>query len=327
MKEVPGNVLDKYLLWHALNGHKENMELLTQTIGEENFKEMYSLEKVLKEFIPLLALDTHVVQLHISNDRKTIRQKGSFDTQKKINPFRYSHGKGLFSVRVLDEDFGEAFHLQHSLTQVPHNGVREGELYLNPKVDYKLKSQHAFCASITAANVRSFMKSLAASSPQVVIVNLDRDLIKHRVGDENMALIDKIVTPPFSKVLYYYYSQLEENGGNTLLKGSAGALDNFLLWHSLNAHKENRVLLEDILRNKVKVDDFSRFDRLLSIKNKEDVKEFAPHANILQVYFSNDAILGRAPKPFRNSHGKACCQFVYKTTILVKGTIFSTHFH
>jgi hypothetical protein len=116
------------------------------------------------------------------------------------------------------------------------------------------------------------------------------------------------------------------------------------LWHSLNAHKENRVLLEDILRNKVKVDDFSRFDRLLSIKNKEDVKEFAPHANILQVYFSNDAILGRAPKPFRNSHGKvdlqrlralfntssfarACCQFVYKTTILVKGTIFSTHFH
>lgn len=201
MKEVPGNVLDKYLLWHALNGHKENMELLTQTIGEENFKEMYSLEKVLKEFIPLLALDTHVVQLHISNDRKTIRQKGSFDTQKKINPFRYSHGKGLFSVRVLDEDFGEAFHLQHSLTQVPHNGVREGELYLNPKVDYKLKSQHAFCASITAANVRSFMKSLAASSPQVVIVNLDRDLIKHRVGDENMALIDKIVTPPFSKVI------------------------------------------------------------------------------------------------------------------------------
>jgi hypothetical protein len=97
-KEVPGNVLDKYLLWHALNGHKENMELLTQTIGEENFKETYSLEKVLKEFIPLLALDTHVVQLHISNDRKTIRQKGSFDTQKKINPFRYSHGKVLFKI-------------------------------------------------------------------------------------------------------------------------------------------------------------------------------------------------------------------------------------
>jgi hypothetical protein len=81
------------------------------------------------------------------------------------------------------------------------------------------------------------MKSLAASGPQVVIVNLDRDLIKHRVGDENMALIDKIVTPPFSKVIlrnihcviwfilkypgsdlfYYYYSQLEENGGNTLV--------------------------------------------------------------------------------------------------------------
>jgi hypothetical protein len=201
MVVVPEARINPYLLWHATIGHNENLDALNALFKIRDMNEIDRLIKLPKdeEYAPTSLKKAKVLQLHISNDHKKVK-RGTFRTRPTddIKPYRYSHGKGLLSVRLADGAFGDSFYLQHSLTQTPDVNVKKGLDYIG-LAGFTLRSQHAFCTSIKAASVPSLMQTLAVSAPRVVAVNLDELIIDTKVGEQNMKFVTDIISPPLSK--------------------------------------------------------------------------------------------------------------------------------